>query len=361
MSNNAQPERDRPAESDATSAASKIDDAMAHSKMLAETQVNVSGADKLAVKDKAVLPELELGQIKKGETTRETVKIDGEDCQFLLRVPESYDPKKPMPLIIAFHGYGDKPGQGDTKAGAEGMEPVTGLSERAEKDGFIVAYLNGNPKEKNAWNNNQWFFSNRDDVKFTKTVMDNLSKDLNVDQERIYLVGFSNGASFAHRAAGALADRVAAVADVSGWMTGQEKAEAKGVSMLSIHSKADDAVKFDGRPIWQGVVMKPSQYTTEHYRKINDMPTMAAVAQHTQAANGTQIDTYSYKDPVSKTEVKSIFIENEGHVWFGGKANENAPVNATDEVLKFFSDKRKVRDAGSSATAKELQEMARGR
>lgn len=282
----------------------------------------------------------ELGTIEKGKTTKEVVQINGESCEYYLRVPQSYDAAKPMPLILAFHGYGDKPGQGGSAPGALGMETTSGLSERAERDGFVVAYLNGNAKEKNAWNNKQWFFSDRNDIEFTKSVMDELSKDLNIDQSKIYLVGFSNGASFVHRAAGQLSDRVAAIADVSGWMTGKEKAEAKGVSVLSIHSEDDPSVLFKGRPLWQGVVMKPSQYTPRHYREINNLPE-APVVTVEKAGNDTEIHTSAWKDE-SGIEVKSIFIEKEGHLWFGGKANEAAPINASDEVLEFFSQHQKV-------------------
>lgn len=278
---------------------------------------------------------VDFGLIKKGETVKESIKIDGLDCEYHVRVPKSYDPNKPTPIIFAFHGYGAENGQGDVPPGAKGMELATGLSDRAEKDGFIVVYLNGNPDEKNAWNNKQWFFSKRDDIKFTSTLMDNMQRDLNVDPDRIYMVGFSNGASFVHNAVNKLAGRVAAIADVSGWMTGQETAAAKGVSVLAIHSKDDPAVKFDGRPIWQGVEMKPSPYTLEHYRQINDLNSRNSVHMKT-ALDGTTVTTHEWQNGTNGTEVKAIFLEKEGHLWFGGKANEKASVNATDEVLKFF-------------------------
>jgi polyhydroxybutyrate depolymerase len=288
--------------------------------------------------DRAFLPELNF--LEKGKTTKESLTINGEKCEYYLRVPESYDESKPMPLILAFHGYGKSRGQGDVAPGAPGMEEMTGLSERAEKEGFIVAYLNGDPTEKNAWNNGQWFFSDRDDTRFTREVMDRLTQDFNVDTRRVYMVGFSNGASFVHKAANELSDRVAAVADVSGWMTGKEKSGAKGVSVLSIHSEDDPSVPYKGRGIIQGVVMKPSVYTPEHYRTINDLPATPNKTVET-AANGSEIETYQWLNEKTGTEVKSIFIEKEGHVWFGGKANEKAPVNATDEILKFFKSKSK--------------------
>lgn len=286
-----------------------------------------------------LLPGLSI--LEKGKTTRESVTIDGEKCEYFLRVPESYDDTRPMPLILAFHGYGKSKGQGGVAPGAPGMEEMTGLSDRAEKDGFIAVYLNGDPTEKNAWNNGQWFFSDRDDTRFTREVMDKVTQDFNVDMRRIYMVGFSNGASFVHKAANELSDKVAAVADVSGWMTGKEKSGARGVSVLSIHSEDDPSVPYKGRGIIQGVVMKPSVYTPEHYRKINDLPPEPNKTVEI-AANGSEIETYQWKDEARGTEVKSIFIEKEGHVWFGGKANENASINATDEILKFFNAHQKT-------------------
>src|SRR5207344_3284744 len=47
-------------------------------------------------------------------------------------------------------------------------------------------------------------------------ILDDLSTRLRVDQKRIFVVGFSNGAGMAFRLGLALADRIAAIAPVAG-------------------------------------------------------------------------------------------------------------------------------------------------
>lgn len=293
------------------------------------------GCPKSEVADtvKNCLPRFDL--LRPGETMRKTVEIDGEERHYFLHLPRNYDASKPVPLILVFNGYGDDTGQGGVPPGAEGMEPVTGFSELADRENFAVAYVNGNPEQNNSWNNGQWFFSQTDDIKLVEQIIDRTAAAFNIDESRVYFAGLSQGASFAHRAAAELGDRVAAVADVSGWMTGKEKPKINGYSIISIQSEDDPVVHVDGK--WMGpfMKMKPEKYTSDFYRQLNGITEEPAREEHT-ATNGTTITIETSRHPETGTTVKSIGLQKEGHIWFGGLGKESSPINATNVIWDFF-------------------------
>src|SRR5271157_4317806 len=68
-----------------------------------------------------------------GDHTR-TLKHDERTRSYIVHVPPKYDPKQPTPLVLAFHGGGGN---------AQVMMRFYGLNDKADKEGFIVAYPNG--------------------------------------------------------------------------------------------------------------------------------------------------------------------------------------------------------------------------
>src|SRR4051794_26646449 len=115
---------------------------------------------------------------------------------FILHVPTRYDGSAAVPLVLMLHGHGGT---------AKGIFKV-GWSEEADTETFVVAYPQGSlqdptkPQGKGnlpAWNDG----SNRkglppvDDLAFLKAVISYIESNLKVDTQRVYLAGFSNGAT----------------------------------------------------------------------------------------------------------------------------------------------------------------------
>ena len=75
--------------------------------------------------------------------------VSGHVRDYLLHVPKSYDHNVPTPVVLSHHGWTDD---------ASDDEVDSGLTTVAEKEGFIVAYLNGyndnpnNPPIFGTWN-----------------------------------------------------------------------------------------------------------------------------------------------------------------------------------------------------------------
>jgi polyhydroxybutyrate depolymerase len=99
-----------------------------------------------------------------GDHTR-TLEHGGRTRTYIVHVPPKYDPKQPMPVILAFHGGGSN---------AEQMVRFCGLNEKADKEGFIVVYPNGTGRLPGmlTWNGGNCCayatWNNVDDVGFTR-------------------------------------------------------------------------------------------------------------------------------------------------------------------------------------------------
>jgi len=276
-----------------------------------------------------------IGPVKPGETSLEQITLpDGSKADYRLHVPANYDGKTPMPLVIMFHGYGIRRGQGDTEKGAEGMEEVSALSKLADKEGFIVAYPNGNSDRSYSWNNGQWFFSSRDDVAFTRGIMDTTSKNLTVDNERIYILGYSQGGSFTHRVATELSPRVAAAVENGGWMTGKETLPSSPFPMMAIQSLTDSVARPEGSP-WYNITMKPEAYTQDFYKQINGISGDPTVTTRV-GRDGSEVQDVVWKNETTGAEVKTIFLNNQRHLWYGGKGAEDSPISSTEEAWNFL-------------------------
>lgn len=277
--------------------------------------------------------------VEKGSTVPMSVSVDGTQREIFMHVPKNYDAQKPAPVLVVFNGWGDKPGPGGTKAGAAGLEELTGLSKEADENGMFVLYMSGNPKKDISYNNGQYPFSKTDDVGYTAAVLDQLNKNYNVDLDRITLTGYSQGASFAHRAAAELPEkyRPANLVDVSGWTTGKEKPVPPGMNFMSIQSERDSVAPIDGR--WFGLHMDSEEKTLQRYLRgnsINDKEKAVSIKQDSTEA----VIERDWEAPTG-AKIRSITLPKyKGHDWHGSPGS-SAPVNATKELIEFIKDKRR--------------------
>jgi polyhydroxybutyrate depolymerase len=106
-------------------------------------------------------------------------------------------------LVVAFHGM-----LIDSK---DVMPQYTKLNETAEKHGFIIAYPNAIRK---SWGIAPEKVEN--DLAFFDALLRKLAATYKIDQDRVYVVGMSNGGYFAHLVGRERSKIVAAVASHSG-------------------------------------------------------------------------------------------------------------------------------------------------
>jgi polyhydroxybutyrate depolymerase len=127
-------------------------------------------------------------------------------------VPSSYNGSHHVPLVLALHGAGDY---------GYFFAITTGWINLSEENNFIVVCPTGSISYPPGfqWNIYNWVDS-PDDVGFLMALINQIKSDYLIDPSRIYMTGYSNGASMTNTFAFKHANVLAAIATVSGrWMT----------------------------------------------------------------------------------------------------------------------------------------------
>jgi polyhydroxybutyrate depolymerase len=178
-----------------------------------------------------------------GMTTEDFVA--GGDRPVNVLLPDGYDPDEPTPLVILLHGYA---------ADSTVQDSYFVMSSVAATQGLVFAAPDGTIDEGDSrfWNATDaccdFYASGVDDSAYLEGLLDEIESKVNIDPNRIYLVGHSNGGYMAYRMACDHADRIAAIAGLAGatFEDQNDCAASEPVSILHIHGTADTDILYDG-------------------------------------------------------------------------------------------------------------------
>jgi polyhydroxybutyrate depolymerase len=112
----------------------------------------------------------------------------------------------PVPVVFAFHGVGDAP---------DSMPKYAGLDRLACEHGFVLVYPVANSRMWRTEGPDASTLENPD-VQFFDALLKHLRQRQQIDDQRLYLMGMSNGASFAQLLALERSEEIAAVVAHSG-------------------------------------------------------------------------------------------------------------------------------------------------
>ncbi|MBW3659452.1 MAG: prolyl oligopeptidase family serine peptidase [Actinobacteria bacterium] len=173
-----------------------------------------------------------------GDADGPTGSIEGPDGvrTFHVRLPDA--PAPGAPLLVALHGF---------TQGSTGFESYTGLAEAAAARGIVTVLPDG---IEDSWNGGSSCCPPAtrrgvDDVGFLRALTAGLQAELDLDQERTWAVGFSNGGFLALRTACEAPEVFAAVVSHAGTMDLACEPE-QPVSVLLSHGDRDGLIPFDG-------------------------------------------------------------------------------------------------------------------
>ena len=238
-------------------------------------------------------------------SARRTMVFAGEPRSYRLYAPRARLAKPAILLVL--HGL---------KGSAAEIEARTRYSfdRLADRDGFIVVYPDAIDRQWRSGHPGEAVTS--DDVGFLSSLIDSLARVYDVDPKRVYVTGFSNGASMAYRLACERPDRIAAIAPVSGGLAeGLMPACAarshRPIPLLAIHGTADPVVPFDSGEL---------EGNLAYWVRRNGCATSPTVSlpPDTDPNDGTRTRVERYAHCQGGGDVVLYAIEGGGHRWPGG-------------------------------------------
>ena len=279
----------------------------------------------------------------------QTISVNGVERSYDVFLPSEHDIMEDLPVIINLHGT----------TGTKSLERfLTEFEPIAEDNKIVMVWPQGsvlptcNIGPQTRWNGN--LFDTPNDIEFISDLIDQTIEDYNVDSERIYVMGRSNGGFMAYTLACELSEKIAAIASVGGAMTYNNMNNfcdaTRVVPILEIHGTADQINSYDGFnncegsyagvnniiDFWRNKAGCSSEYEEFQYPDIDTSDNCTA-------------RRLTYQD--CNNMVQLIIIDNGGHTYPGSSSFEsyyedfssmlwpiNFDIEASQEIWNFLKD-----------------------
>lgn len=270
----------------------------------------------------------------------------GTARSWFVYAPKSYDPAKPMPVVVLLHGR---------PSNATSMAFMTRMNDVADRKGFLVVYPEGLNNEWNSFYDltRQRSLAPQDDIKFLRELLADLGQDFNIDRRRAYVGGYSNGGFMTYRLACSASDIFAGFAAVDAGLYTVLKDKCRGgtpTPILIMNGTADPSIPYTGVEVENpdGQKTRISLSTPETVSWFINRNKCSMVGATTMfpprgQSPGTQAIRFAVKD-CKAAPVMFWRIDGGGHTWpgVGGPTPDNAfgltnmDINAGEVIWEFF-------------------------
>ena len=264
---------------------------------------------------------------------KEIINIDGKKREYYLSLPE--DTSKPLPLIINFHGF---------LSNAIEQQEFSQMDNYAHLNGVGVIYPEGINK---SWNIGKDMMSEENDIGFVNALIDSVTSKYNIDSDRIYACGFSNGGEFSYELMCGLSNKIAAFGSVGGNFIINEKRSCninREIPLIHIHGTKDRLAKYNG---YNGYFLSTIS-SVDFWAKHNQLDKMVVEnIEDIHKKDRTTVEKYTFYKDNSDTKVIHLKVINGGHVWLGSPTfdlfyqkllfgRNNHEINSSKELVDFF-------------------------
>lgn len=271
---------------------------------------------------------LSLSSLFAQQTLNETIDVNGVSRSYIVYIPATYDGSASTPVMFNFHGFTQQ---------ARNHMLTSAMREVADTAGFILVYPQGsNFFGIPHWNVGAWTTgSTANDLGFTEAMIDTLAAEYNIDLDRVYSCGYSNGGYFSFELACKLSDRIAAIGSVGGKMSSQTLSTCSPTHLMpvvTIHGTADGTVSY--------ATTAPSNSTTvpetnDYWITSNDLDSNPTITNlpDTDPSDGSTVERSVYENDCLTLE--HYQVEGGGHDWVGVRGNMD--IDASSVIWNFVS------------------------
>ena len=155
--------------------------------------------------------------------TRKTITSEGQKREYLQYAPSDLGSKRP--LIISCHGM--------NQSAQYQWDMLKDAKTLADKEKFVIVLPEGI--------NNGWDISGDRDINLIKDLIAQMKKDFDIDENRVYLSGFSMGGMLTYHAMNKIPNVIAAFAPISGYpMWGFTYTGKRAIPVIHHHGTGDD-------------------------------------------------------------------------------------------------------------------------
>ncbi|MGD1067653.1 MAG: hypothetical protein ABR975_12620 [Vulcanimicrobiaceae bacterium] len=258
-------------------------------------------------------------------TPTESVTITVGDTQrsYLLHVAEHQRDER-LPVVLAFHGRTQTP---------EMIERYSGL----DRLHAVLVYPRGLPGAggKPSWSGTPFGAPGVDDVRFARTIIDDLRGWSCVDPDRVYATGKSDGGGLAAQLACREADVLRAVAPVAGayFPVVGGCTPSRPISVLEFHGTDDRVIPYTGDT--------RRDLPDIHQWLVDWAQRDSCTAEGARQVVADQVTLRAWSGCAGGTQVAGYRIEGGGHTWPGalapsGPGAETHAIDATALIAQFF-------------------------
>ncbi len=268
----------------------------------------------------------------------------------LVHLPPSYSADTMFPLVIFLHG-----GNGNVKS----AQRFTLFNQVANINDFIMAYPQGYYETKDngfVWADGRGTgadLAGIDDVGFIDKMVDSLLSDYNIDANKVYCCGFSNGSFMTQRVAFEANEKFAAMGTIGGTLdsvlyhTGQPN---RPLPMLYILGTKDPYVPYNGGHVAESetIPVVGIKKAVRFWVTNNNCSTAldSINLPDRDLTDHSTVTMFEYIDCDCNANVLFYKVTGGGHTWPGvelvlqeailGETNED--IFASEELWSFFKD-----------------------
>ena len=263
----------------------------------------------------------------------ETIIHDGGIRDYLIYLPQVYDGRTSLPVVMNFHG-----GSMDARS----QMYLSDMRRLADQENFILVYPQGTRLKggDTHWNTMVTSVGNKsdsDDIGFIDSMLDTIALTYNIDSSRVYATGYSNGAGFTFTLACNLGEKIAAIAPVSGLIatsTLESCVLSSKISLIGFHGTDDFERPYGGIQEYLESVETLMSYWADSY----GLETFSETKLNTN--NNRSFTHRFYNSEDEEIEISYFTIAGGRHDWFDIKIDEH---NLNQLIWQFMSRFKKTR------------------